>query len=155
MKARTVVEQEVFSLTNNMLDQLHALDLLCLPEQAWTLEAWKSLTIYGANYSLWTISEEQELIASMLVLNLKFEQMLHLLKIMVHPHYRKKGHAQKLIDTLKSQAQRLEFNSVMLEVEVDNLPAITLYQAAGFSLTRRVKKFYSTGKDALVLNCAI
>lgn len=151
----SVIEQEVFSLSNKTIEQLQHLDQLCLPDQAWTFDAWKALTIYGENYKLWTIMSDEKFVASMLVLNLPFEHMLHLLKIMVHPNYRKRGFAQKLIQVLKEQAKQLSYNSIMLEVEIDNLEAIKLYEAAGFLLTRRVKKFYRNGKDALVMNCTI
>jgi ribosomal protein S18 acetylase RimI-like enzyme len=151
----SITELEVFSLNNKTFEQLQNLDQLCLPDQAWTFDAWKALTVFGENYGLWTISEHDNIVASMLVLNLPLEQMQHLLKIMVHPNYRKRGFAQKLIQTLKSHAEQLSCNSVMLEVEFDNMAAIGLYKAAGFTLTRRVRQFYRNGKDALVMNCTI
>ena len=146
-----IVEVDIFSLTNLKLTKLHELDQKCLPDQAWSAEAWKSLTVYGENYYVWTIEKADEFIASMLVLSLPYEEMLHLLKIMVAPQSRKSGLGQKLIEKLIEKAKELKFKSLLLEVEFDNGPAIALYEKNGFQITRRVNKFYTNGKDALVM----
>jgi ribosomal protein S18 acetylase RimI-like enzyme len=148
----SIDQPEIFSLNNSRLNSLHLLDQLCLPDQSWSSEAWQSLTIYGENYLVWTIYEQDELVASMLCLKLPLEDMLHLLKIMVHPNQRKRGHASNLINHLKAKALELNYKSIFLEVECDNIQAIKLYQAQGFSVLRRVAKFYSNGKDALLMN---
>lgn len=77
----------------------------------------------------------------------------HMLNIAIHPEWRKKGLAEKLlghaIRLLSGQGAR-EF---YLEVREGNGDAINLYQRFGFKFIGRRKKYYSeTNEDALVMS---
>lgn len=74
-----------------------------------------------------------------------------ILTLAVDPAHRRRGIAQRLIaratDALFVQGVRLIF----LEVAAPNVPAIALYQKAGFAEVGRRPRFYASRVDALVM----
>lgn len=71
---------------------------------------------------------------------------IEILDVATKENYKKQGFAQKLINFVI--ANKSEEQSVSLEVAVENVPAIKLYEKLNFKKVRRIKKFYSNGEDA-------
>lgn len=82
------------------------------------------------------------------------DDVAHLLKIVVAPGQRKRGQGKLLfLETLKLLPQHIE--SVYLEVDVNNLAAISFYEAFGFEVLRCARKFYSDGSDAFCMQASL
>lgn len=65
----------------------------------------------------------------------------------VLPDYRRQGIARAL---LAEGEQSLDFAVIRLSVRISNLPAVQLYEAAGYTVVDRWQRYYIGGEDALV-----
>lgn len=75
-----------------------------------------------------------------------------MMNIAVHPDYRRRGIAEKLVLALVEGLKEQGSHYLTLEVRASNLPAIALYEKLGFSEIGRRKNYYRNPKeDALIL----
>ena len=73
------------------------------------------------------------------------------LTVGVLPEHRKHGIGSAFMEQLESWAGGKESNAMMLEVSVDNVVAIALYESLGYSKISVRKNYYGAGLDALVM----
>ena len=71
--------------------------------------------------------------------------------IAVHPTYRGKNIAKKLLKTLLEILKRKNISEVRLEVRKSNLLAQNLYKSFGFKTVCTLKSYYEDGEDAVVM----
>lgn len=76
------------------------------------------------------------------------ENESHLLTIGVPTAFRGLGFARLLLQKLISVSTSRNYRRVTLEVRQSNMPAISLYQSLGFSVTHTRRRFYPDGEDA-------
>ncbi len=74
-----------------------------------------------------------------------------LLKICVHPAYRKLGFGKKLMQFYINFGSRRGVKTFHLEVNPSNQPAIHLYQSFSYQRSGMRKKFYQCNLDALLM----
>lgn len=74
-----------------------------------------------------------------------------ILSIAVETAGRRRGVATALLEQALSAAIATGAESVHLEVDVENAPAIALYERAGFARSGVRRRYYASGADALVL----
>ncbi len=78
---------------------------------------------------------------------------LHILNLAVHPSYRRRGIARRLLHEAMHRARVRGCHTAWLEVRPSNLAARRLYESCGFRLLMTRKRYYDdTGEDALVLS---
>ena len=76
----------------------------------------------------------------------------HITNVAVHPDFRKKGVARRLVTFLFEIAERSGVNMYTLEVRVSNREAISLYKSLDFKECGIRKEYYDdTGEDALIM----
>lgn len=76
--------------------------------------------------------------------------------VATEPSFRRKGVGQCLVDKLKKAALQTECSVIMLEVRAGNIPAIALYEKAGFVKVGIRKNFYKKpDEDALLMNLVL
>jgi ribosomal-protein-alanine N-acetyltransferase len=73
------------------------------------------------------------------------------LTVGVIPSHRGKGIARQLIGLITDWAKQQGSIAMMLEVKVDNLEAIGLYESLGYSKLNVRKDYFGAGLDALVM----
>ncbi|HSQ81841.1 MAG TPA: ribosomal protein S18-alanine N-acetyltransferase [Casimicrobiaceae bacterium] len=84
-----------------------------------------------------------------------------LLNLSVVPEARREGLGRALLSQFIDDARRLSAEQFFLEVRVGNLPAIALYETAGFSPVARRAGYYPPAapggarEDALVMRCPL
>jgi [ribosomal protein S18]-alanine N-acetyltransferase len=84
-----------------------------------------------------------------------------LLNLSVVPEARRMGLGRALLQQFIDDARRLYADQLFLEVRVSNLPAIALYEAAGFAAIARRVAYYppshpgAAREDALVMRCPL
>jgi ribosomal-protein-alanine N-acetyltransferase len=79
---------------------------------------------------------------------------LHILAIATHPDRRRAGIAGLLLGHALAQARAAGATLATLEVRRGNLPAIALYERAGFATVHVRQRYYQDdGEDALVMLC--
>jgi [ribosomal protein S18]-alanine N-acetyltransferase len=77
---------------------------------------------------------------------------LHILAIATHPDYRGRGIARQLLDHVLDVARETGCSLATLEVRRSNVPAIKLYERAGFKIVHvRTRYYQDDDEDALVM----
>lgn len=79
------------------------------------------------------------------------EQLAHLIKIVVVAKSRRNGLASSILNASHSQFRMMGMVRCILEVDVSNSAAITLYEKHGYNKIHYQKKFYSNGADAHIM----
>lgn len=76
----------------------------------------------------------------------------HITNIAVHPRYRRRGLARRLLDFAEELAKRKGARDLTLEVRRSNLAAVEMYRQKGFQLSGiRRGYYYEEREDALVM----
>ena len=77
---------------------------------------------------------------------------LHILAIATHPDHRGRGIARRLLDHVLDVARATGCSLATLEVRRSNVPAIALYERAGFKTVHvRARYYQDDDEDALVM----
>ena len=71
--------------------------------------------------------------------------------IVTHKDFRDMGLGTGLFSRLMEELALMKIRKVFLEVEVDNAPAIALYEKAGFERYGQRRDYYGPGKDAVLM----
>jgi ribosomal-protein-alanine N-acetyltransferase len=74
-----------------------------------------------------------------------------ILTVAVLPAYRRQGIAKEFMRQIEEWAREREASAMMLEVEITNESAITLYQSLGYRKISVRMDYYGPGKDAHVM----
>lgn len=80
---------------------------------------------------------------------------IEILNIAVDLDSRGLGYAKKMLHQVIREALRVSAKHLMLDVRKSNLPAVGLYQRAGFAITQYRKAFYTNGEDAYHMVLAV
>lgn len=76
----------------------------------------------------------------------------HITNVAIHPEYRHKGLACKLIEHTLDFCIRNKIHSVTLEVRKSNIPALNLYKKFGFAEEGIRKGYYAdNNEDAIIM----
>jgi [ribosomal protein S18]-alanine N-acetyltransferase len=73
------------------------------------------------------------------------------LKVAVHPAYRRRGLGKFLLEEMITVAFRRGAQTLHLEVRASNVGAITLYKLCGFQEVGTRRRYYEDGEDALLM----
>mgnify|MGYP003393035951 CR=1 FL=1 len=132
-------------------DKLTEIHVECFPRY-WNREVFTDFFAVKDTFAF-LVEEGQEAVA-MLVYRVAFDQA-EILTLAVLPAYRKLGIARKLVVDMLEKCKALGVEKLFLEVEVDNNPAIKLYENSGFQHINRRKLYYQqldgSLTDALVM----
>lgn len=80
-----------------------------------------------------------------------YDNMIDMLSLYVHKHYRRKGCAKALVEEAINKHQTKDGLKVTLEVRVSNQAAIRFYQNLGFDIISRRSEYYQDREDAWVM----
>jgi ribosomal-protein-alanine N-acetyltransferase len=77
---------------------------------------------------------------------------LHINNLAVHPHWRRRGVARRLLEHVLKEGRLAGAAQATLEVRRSNTPALTLYEGLGFSVGGVRADYYTEpSEDALIL----
>lgn len=139
----TLIDDRVFSLIKK-LDQ-------SLFPQPWSDSVWEGVGKVDREYLLSVCFIDNEVVSFALFRLNPYEDLSHLLKVLVVPKFRGMGQGLKLLEQSYTELCRLGFYKRYLEVAVDNQSAIRTYSKLGLVEVNRVKRFYSNGDDAIIM----
>ncbi len=106
------------------------------------------------NASYWVAEENGSVQGFIGVHNIAGE--INITNIAVHPDYRRRGIADKLMQAMKGEfdnrkASGEDIIGITLEVRQSNTPAIELYEKYAFTTSGRRQGYYSDGEDAVIM----
>ncbi len=70
--------------------------------------------------------------------------------IVIDESYQNKGYAKKIMNSIIDDCLLNKCNNITLEVNMDNKPAVRLYEKYGFKIVS-IRKEYYDGKDAYLM----
>ena len=76
---------------------------------------------------------------------------VHITNIVVKKNYRKLGIGTKILERLIEISKELDFKSITLEVNENNINAIKLYKKFGFKNLGIRKKYYNNVNNAIIM----
>lgn len=83
---------------------------------------------------------------------LKIIDEVNIMNIVVRKDKRNEGIGSKLLDKIFKIAKQQKAQSITLEVNENNLPAIKLYQKLGFEQVGLRKKYYRNTDNAVIMS---
>ena len=101
--------------------------------------------------SLWLVAMDGDRVAGYIG-SQSVEGEADMMNVAVHPDYRRKGIARRLVEGLVAALREKGVYSLALEVRASNVPAISLYEGLGFSQVGLRPNYYRNPKeDAYIL----
>ena len=102
-------------------------------------------------FNSWLLETSERYSIGMVAFNNIYQEM-EILRLGIHPEWRKKGLAELMLDRLELFSRKKNVISIFLEVHIANKPAISLYRKKGFKeIGRRKNYFKKPSGDALLL----
>lgn len=151
MKNSFKIENPQSILRNNptLFTQIVELDQQ-LEDQKWSSDSWQSALDSSRSFLIGIMTNEEDNLTGFVLFELvKLMGYAHLLKIVTCREHRQKGIGKELLLGCMEGLKGLE--KIILEVEVDNSAAISLYTMFGFKVLHTHPKFYTNGADAHVM----
>lgn len=129
------------------------LDKQLFPHAMWSLEHYQNdfRGVPRTHFFTVAVNERNKIIGYAAVLVPAPGVEGDILTIGVIPEHRKSGIGRAFMAQLESWALIKESNAMMLEVAVENIAAIAMYESLGYSRISERKNYYGTGRDALVM----
>ena len=106
---------------------------------------------YAAPELCFVIESEGKIIGFLLGGYTAIPKRAHILSIAVLEEYRGQGLGKRVLTHFLNSIRRLGYQSVKLEVNIDNHKAIKLYEEFNFSIESRIRKYYQDGSDAYLM----
>ncbi len=128
--------------------QIADLEKLCFSDP-WSEKSIE--TELSCRLSLWLVALEEDKVVGYVGSQTVIDET-DMMNIAVHPDYRRRGIAEKLINALVCALREKGSHGLTLEVRASNAPAIALYEKLGFAQVGRRPNYYRNPKeDALIL----
>lgn len=135
------------------LHRISDIDEEIFPGNVWGLKAYSDSTVHDYDHLIAafakTDAKDEALIGFAL---LRCFDDAELIRIAVDKSFRQQGVGRKLLDELITETEKRNIKDIFLEVRVGNVPAVSMYRAAGFTDAGVRKNYYSEPKeDALIM----
>ena len=127
-----------------------SLDKELFPYSPWSASQYKEEFSTPTRYFVVAIDEQQSIVGYAGVFA-PGEAEADILTVGVVPEQRGKGIAKALMAQITDWAKSQGTTAMMLEVKVDNVEAIGLYQSLGYSQLNVRKDYFGPGLDAQVM----
>lgn len=135
-------------MNENHVAQVAELEKLCFSDP------WSERSVASEltnPYSYWLVAEVDGCVAGYVGSQSAIDEA-DMMNIAVHPDYRRKGIAEKLVTALCEGLAQKGIHALLLEVRASNEPAKALYEKLGFTQVGRRPNYYRNPReDALIL----
>lgn len=127
------------------LQTLAELEAECFPAEAWSLEALEAFL--AATIRCAYLLVEENVALGYIILTV-FDGEAEIERIGIAPAYRGAHRGRWLLEAVRAE---LNAERCILEVSVNNKPAVRLYAACGFETFSKRTAYYHDGADALMM----
>jgi ribosomal protein S18 acetylase RimI-like enzyme len=124
------------------------LEKICFKEETFHKRQIEYLLLKARSLVL-VASLEGNIVGSIIILLRKHISNARIYSLNVQPSYRRKGIGSLLIDQSENLLAKMGYRNLTLEAGVNNIAARNLYTLNGFSVIRKIEKYYKNGDDAL------
>jgi ribosomal-protein-alanine N-acetyltransferase len=124
------------------------LERICFKEETFHKKQIEYLLLRAKSLVL-IASLEGNIVGSIIILLRKHISNARIYSLNVHPSYRRTGLGSLLMDHSENLLAKMGYRNLTLETGVNNIAARDLYTLKGFSVVRRIEKYYTSGDDAL------
>jgi [ribosomal protein S18]-alanine N-acetyltransferase len=135
------------------LDAVMALEASGFDHGRWSRESWAA-ELTAADRQVLAYRDADAQLVAVATLQL-VDDFGDLLRVVVAPERRRQGIGRKLLIASILMAQAAGAVRILLEVEEDNVPALSVYRRLGFSPIDRRRDYYGPGLHALVMELPI
>jgi len=135
-------------MTESDLPRVLGIEILAYPIAPWTQGNFKGEMDKPYSHPLVLTDDETDEEIYGYVVYWAMGDYFEILNIAVALSHRGMGYAQKILQYVIKDALKCGAKRLILDVRKSNLPAVALYQKAGFTITQYRKGFYSNGEDA-------
>ncbi|MCS7125743.1 MAG: GNAT family N-acetyltransferase [Aigarchaeota archaeon] len=138
-------EVEIAFISENDLDEVYQIEIECFGEDAYP--RWVFRYLLENSNSIFLKASTNNLIVGFIV-GICSRRRCHLYTIDVRKAYRRRNIGSMLLEAFEREAIKRNVELVILQVEVNNLPALNLYLKRGYKIVKRIKNYYGLGRDA-------
>jgi len=133
------------------LDEVWQLDLRCFVDgEAYERETFRYL-LSNPNTIARQIREENDRMVAFIVSIIEMDGVGHITALGVAPERQRRGLAHLLLLEMERNFRSRGISTVRLEVRVENVAAIRLYESLGYLVAQRLQRYYSTGSDGYLM----
>lgn len=133
------------------IDRLMRLNLRCFKQgENYTRHTFNYLLTQPQSMGLAAETPSSELAGFVLLMN-NPDGAAHITTVGVAPEHRRRGIARKLIDEIETLLRKKSASTIVLEVRVSNLAAQDLYSQAGYTIVKRMTRYYHNGEDGFLM----
>ncbi len=132
------------------LAEIYRLEVKCFGGDAYSRLTLRSLLRDSRSISFKAVMDDGSLAGFVIgrLENIGGKYVGRIYTLNVDPRFRRKGIAKALMKKVEREFLAWRCSEVVLEVAVDNHPALELYRSLGFELTRILKDYYGPGRHA-------
>ena len=124
------------------------LEKICFKEETFNKKQIEYLLLKAR--SLFLVASTEGVIAgSIIILLRKNISNARIYSLNVHPSYRRIGIGSLLMERGEALVSKMGYRNFTLEAGINNIAAQKLYTSRGFSVERKIEKYYKNGDDAL------
>jgi ribosomal-protein-alanine N-acetyltransferase len=146
---RTVYDIKRLSLKD--IDRLLRLNLRCFKQgENYTRHTFNYLLTQPQSLGLAAETPSGELAGFVLLMN-NSDGAAHITTVGVAPEHRRRGIAWRLIDEIEELLRKKSVSTIVLEVRVSNTAAQDLYSKAGYTVVKRMIRYYHNGEDGFLM----
>lgn len=138
---------QIEKMSKKHIDEVYLISVEEFKENSWS----KNLFIKEIEDNKFKISFViliNKIVAGFINLSFNDEEMT-ILNIATKKEFKRMGIATALIKKSVDIAKQKNLTQIFLEVEIDNMPAIKLYEKFGFEILKIRKNYYPNHKDAI------
>jgi ribosomal protein S18 acetylase RimI-like enzyme len=134
--------------------KLWELDQTCFADGiAYSVDDLKHFVSHEMSFTI--VGEREGKIQGFIIVQRDLKRTGHVITIDVHADARRAGLGTLLMSAAEKRLAAENCNSVLLEVAVDNAPAISFYKRHGYSVLKTIPRYYNNSLDALMLGKTI
>jgi len=124
------------------------LEKICFKEETFNKKQIEYLLLKARSLFL-IAAVDEKIVGSIIILLRKHILNARIYSLNVHPSYRRIGIGSLLMERTEAMVSKMGYRNLTLEAGINNIPAQNLYISKGFSVERRLEKYYKNGDDAL------
>lgn len=145
------IQSVVMPMGHGDLNECWRLDQRCFSDgEAYDRETIRYLLSHAHSVCHKAVAPADQMIAFVVGM-IEADDTGHVVALGVAPEYRRLGHGRRLMHEVEQGFLRRGISTVRLEVRTSNITAQRLYLNLGYSIVRRMTRYYTSGDDGFLM----